>query len=452
MRIAATRPLFDWEALEPSASLQTIRKLLEAIPDAALLASLERARGRGRDDYPVHVLWGVVVLTAALRHKSFEDCLAELHRNRGLREIIGVESESGIPKKWNVSRFLQVLGREPHLTLLHEVFNSMAKRLGECVGDLGKRTAGDATTLNARAARNHNELAEEKQQGLAQPSGGRKEYVDDEGNVSRVLQWFGYKLHLVVDVKHEVAMAYKITATGAGDGETLPEILAEAKENLPPRRMETLAYDKAADTNDVHELLKEAQVKAVIQNRKLWKEESERMLPGHDGKSNVVYDEAGTVYCYDKVSQPMVRHAMAYTGYEKDRGTLKYRCPAVHEGWSCPSASICNASRAFGMTVRVPQDVDLRRFPDIPRATQQFERLYKDRTAVERVNARLKIFWGADDGNINGARRFYAHVGAVMVVHLAFATLLASAPRYEGTLGKMRLSPIAKALQDRVSA
>ena len=35
--------------------------------------------------------------------------------------------------------------------------------------------------------------------------------------------------------------------------------------------------------------------------------------------SNIVYDEAGTVYCYDRVSQPMVRHPMAYIGYEPDR-------------------------------------------------------------------------------------------------------------------------------------
>ena len=34
-----------------------------------------------------------------------------------------------------------------------------------------------------------------------------------------------------------------------------------------------------------------------------------------------------------------------------------------------------------------------------------------------------------------GSRRFVAHVGVVLVVHAAFATLLAPAPRREGTLG-----------------
>ena len=69
------------------------------------------------------------------------------------------------------------------------------------------------------------------------------------------------------------------------------------------------------------------------------------------------------------------------------------------------------------------------------------------RTAVERVNARLKIFWGADDGNVTGARRFHAFIGAVMVVHLVFATLLAQAPRWEGRLGQTQLGPIAEALR-----
>jgi hypothetical protein len=99
------------------------------------------------------------------------------------------------------------------------------------------------------------------------------------------------------------------------------------------------------------------------------------------------------------------------------------------------------------MTVRVPQEIDLRRFPSIPRATAQFERLYKGRTSVERVNDRLKVWWGLDDGNVVGSRRFCAHVVAVLIVHLAFATLLAKAQRQEGSFGTMALSPIAKKLR-----
>jgi hypothetical protein len=115
-------------------------------------------------------------------------------------------------------------------------------------------------------------------------------------------------------------------------------------------------------------------------------------------------------------------------------------------------SEVCNAGKTYGKTVRVDRELDPRRFPSLPRATKKFERLYQGRSAVERVNARLKIFWGVDDGNVRGARRFVAQVGVVLAVHAVFATLLAAAPRREGTLGKLRLGPIAAALRAAAQA
>jgi DDE family transposase/transposase-like protein DUF772 len=451
MILHAALPLFAWEDLEDSPSLQTIKDLLATLPDAKLLESLRTARGKGRDDYPVSVLWAVVVLRVALRHTTTEAMLAELRRNDGLRRLIGITSEADVPKKWNISRFEDVLGQEPHRTLLKEVFNGLIQHLGVAVADLGTNTAGDATALSARR-KPEPAAQQESDEGLPQASGGRKEYKDEEGKVVKVVEWFGFKLHLVVDVKHEVVLAYEITDTQAGDGETLPVVLEQAEANLPSDRIETLSYDKAADSEAVHKLLSRKGINPLIQMRALWENDPERMLPGHDGTSNVVYDESGTIYCYDKVSEPPVRHPMSYIGYEPERETLKYRCPAKHEGWECPMSAVCNAGKSYGKTVRVPRAVDLRRFPALPRATKKFEQMYKGRTAVERVNARLKIFWGADDGNVTGSRRFVAGVGVVLAVHAAFATLLASAPRREGTLGKLRLSPIAEALRAKAQA
>jgi len=502
MRVRLSKRMFAWETLEDSPSLKTIRGLLEALPDARLLAALRGYRGRGRDDYPVHVLWGVVVLTVLLRHTSFAATLAELRRNEALRLLIGIESEAGVPDDWNVSRFLLVLGRPEHLVLLREVFDTMVRGLAQAVPELGRHVAGDSTGLCARLSRAKKPKKEKKgeapQEVLPEPSGGRKEYKDAEGKVVRVLEWFGYKLHLLVDVAAEAALAYLVTPPSVGDNETLPELVKKALANLAPEppaapppatpasaaaapkvpdlvapapntpeapaaapkapkgvvfcRIKTLAFDKAGDDEKVHDLLDDHGIKPLIENRALWQSEPERMLPGHDGRSNVVYDEAGTLYCYDKTSDPPVRHPMAYIGYEPARGTIKYRCPAIHGEWRCPSHERCNAGKKYGKTVRVKCGLDLRRFPPIPRATKLFERLYKGRTAVERVNGRLKVFWGADDGNVTGAARFHAHVGVVMAVHVGLATLLARASAREGTLGTMRLREVAKAVQDNPRA
>ena len=449
MKIGTTKPLFPWDALADSPSLGGIRTVLEAIPDAALLEALRLARGKGRNDYPVHVLWGTLLLAIVLRHHTMDACLEELKRNPALRLLIGIESENAVPKPHNISRFLATLGEAAFLPHLRSTFDAMVVRLGLAVSDLGVHTAGDSTGLSGRAADSETLQQAECEQGLPQPTGGRKEYKDDDGTVTKVVEWFGYKLHLLVDVKHEVVVSYHVTNTKTGDNEMIGPLVEQAKQNLPEDRLKTLAYDKAADDGAVHELLDEENIKPLIHNRTFKLAEPETVLGGRT-PLNIVHDQAGTVFCYDRVSPAPVRHQMAYIGHEAQRHTLKYRCPARHRGWSCPSDEACNGPRKYGLTVRVDQRINLRRFPPIPRATKQFERLYKGRTSVERVNARLKIFWGIDDGQVYGSRRFHAHVGAVLLVHLGMATVLAKTQRSAGPFGTMRLSPIAATLQKLV--
>jgi Transposase DDE domain len=433
------RPLFAWDELADSPSLQALRALLAAIPDGRLLAALAARRHNGCNKFPVRVLWGCLLLAIILRHTSMEACLQELRRNAGLRLLIEIQREEDVPNGWNLSRFLPVLGQEPFRTELVAIFDVLVQRLGLEVADLGRHTAGDSTALSGRPEPDDQRRAAETAQGLPQASGGRKEYKDDDGQVTKIVEWFGYKLHLLVDVKHEVTLAYHITDTKAGDNEEIETLVDHAQANLPEGRIETLAYDKAADDIKVHEVLHERDIKPVIQNRACWpKDGAQEKVIGGRIPLHVVHDEAGTVYCYD-TSAPPVRRAMSYVGHEKDRDTLKYRCPAKVEGFACAAEERCHAGKSYGLTVRVPQETDLRRFPAIPRATQQFERRYKGRTAVERVNGRLKIFWGLDDGNVFGSRRFHAHVGAVMIVHLAFATQLAAKQRKAGSFGKMKL-------------
>lgn len=115
--------------------------------------------------------------------------------------------------------------------------------------------------------------------------------------MTKIVEWFGYKLHLLVDAKHEVVLAYQVTTANAADCKSLPDLIEQGQANMPEDRIETLA-----DDNESHRVLHEAGIRPVIQNRRLWKDQTELMLPGHDGRSNIIYDEAGTVYCYDRTS------------------------------------------------------------------------------------------------------------------------------------------------------
>jgi hypothetical protein len=228
MKIPATSPLFAWNCLETSPSLKTLRDLLEALPDQELLAALRARRGRGRNDYPVHTLWGIYVCRLALRHPTMDAMLDELCRNPALCRLVGIEGEAHVPAKWNMSRFEEALGRGEHVVLLRKVFDAMAVRLGAAVGDLGRDVAGDATALHARRSK----AKKARKSTLPQPAGGRKEYTDDEGNVTHSYEWFGYKLHLLVDAKHEVALAYQITSANVGDNEPVADLVHQAQANL----------------------------------------------------------------------------------------------------------------------------------------------------------------------------------------------------------------------------
>src|SRR3954449_10638054 len=161
MHIHAAQPLFAWGCLDDCPTLGTIREFLATVPDQELLAGLVAARGHGRDDYPVARLWRIVLLTILLRHTSFNACLDELHRNPALCRLIDITTEDQIPHGWNLSRFLDTLGQEPHLSALRQVFDALVRPLGRAVPGLGRHTAGDATALSARAKSGPKAVAQE---------------------------------------------------------------------------------------------------------------------------------------------------------------------------------------------------------------------------------------------------------------------------------------------------
>jgi hypothetical protein len=60
-------------------------------------------------------------------------------------------------------------------------------------------------------------------------------------------------------------------------------------------------------------------------------------------------------------------------------------------------------------------------------------------TAVERVNGRLKLFWGADDGHVASSRRFVWQVEVVLVMHVRGVLGAGSASR--GDVGQGAAGP-----------
>jgi hypothetical protein len=142
----------------------------------------------------------------------------------------------------------------------------------------------------------------------------------------------------------------------------------------------------------------------------------------------VLYDELGKVYC----QAPIERHGadelreMAFVGFEKDRGCLKYRCPASFYGFECQGRVECEELAPlgvgeFGRTVRVPLELDRRIFTPIARPSGKWQKVYDRRTAVERINSRIDRVLGFEQHFIRGQAKMEARVTLAMVVMLAMA-------------------------------
>jgi len=108
---------------------------------------------------------------------------------------------------------------------------------------------------------------------------------------------------------------------------------------------------------------------------------------------------------------------MAYGGFEKSRGTLKYRCPAHHYGMECAGKESCPVGKA----VRVPMNEDRRIFTPVARSSYKWQRQYKRRTAVERVNSRLDVSFGFEKHTIRGLRKMRTRCALALSIMLAMA-------------------------------
>ena len=119
-----------------------------------------------------------------------------------------------------------------------------------------------------------------------------------------------------------------------------PRILATAQE---------LAADKGYDSmlNNAS-LYQDFGMKPVIDIRSTWKEHPDqpRVLFGHSYDVSS-YDEQVNVSCTCPVTDE--RRAMFFHGFEKDRSTLKYRCPAAALGLTCQGRNECESLAPKGV-------------------------------------------------------------------------------------------------------
>ena len=426
MAIIAQKQLFSWKKIESRSDLDRLRLVLEHIPDEPLMVDLEKKRGRGRDDNPVRVIWNTILAGVVFGHETVESLRRELMRNGELRMVCGCDLAQGadaVPSSSAYTRFLKNIIREEKK--VREIFDALVDMLKDLLKDFGEQQGIDAKAIASYANRKPKNKKKDGRRD-SDANKGKKEYSgtrEDGSDYKKVTEWFGYKVHLLVDTRYELPIHYEISKASKNDSVYMLPMLSRTKKRHPEllERCQELSADRGYDSKENNqEIHTRYGIKPIIAIRHMWKDGDKTRALYDDVNENVLYDEDGQVSCVCPDTGEI--RNMVYWGYEKDRGTVKYRCPAKAYGVSCAGIHECpRAQGRYGKIARVKIEDGQRIFVPLPRTSYAWKRKYKNRTAVERINSRLDVSFGFVHHTIRGQKKLETRMGIALVVMLAMA-------------------------------
>lgn len=421
--------LFSWQALDELGDLERLKLLLDNLDDEYLMATLEHRRGAGRDDYPVRAMWNALLAGVVYQHLTVASLRRELLRNGDLVRCCGFDPVRGlaaIPPEYVFSRFLKVLMGE--VTHIEKLFSNLVRAMTQEVPDFGRHLGIDSKAINSAAYRPPKRKNRDGRRDTDARYGAKRNEVKREDGSTRTVEviWFGYKLHLVVDVTYELPVAYEVTNAKVSDTTRLIPMVehiagTQAEVML---RAETMTADRGYDSTENNRDLWDVYcIKPIIGIRDAWQEKDmpdTRLLNPKRG-DNVAYNYAGNVYCFDPETGE--RREMAHDGFDAQRSCLKYRCPHAVYGLTCNGREDCGRGGygKYGRVVRIPLAKDRRVFTPLARSSYAFAREYRKRGAVERVNSRFDVSFGFENHTIRGLQKMKLRCGLALLVMMAMA-------------------------------
>lgn len=412
MYIISQISLFDNNQIEILGDLERLKLAIENIPDEKIIRALKKLRKNGRNDWPVEAMWNTFIASFVFSHRSVNDLLRELSRNSQLRQICGLKPHffkqpDGtykmciVPSEAAYSRFLCNLMKCSKE--MKEAFNELNEYMYANLEGYGEELAGDGKAIQSYAQKN---AKKKGKRGDHEANWGVKKYTEstnDKGEkIIKKKSWFGYRLHLIVDVKYELPVAYKVTQASNSEKIEMLKLWKDLHSDRPivVKRAKEFLADKGYDYTNLITWLEKYEIIPIIDIKNQWKD-GEKTKQYRD--TDLTYTYNGEVYYVNEDSKEI---KMLYAGYDKNTESLRYKFP--------PQVS---DKRIF----RIKLDEDRRIFTPIARDSKKWVREYKKRTSVERENGRLDRDYGFEIHTIRGLKKMDMFVTMAFLVQLGMA-------------------------------
>lgn len=381
-----------------------------------LLRKLEEEHWVGRKGYSVRGMWSSLIAGVVYRYPTIAEVVRQLEMNPGLRFICGFPAVDDVPSEDAFGRFLRKLVE--HEAELEWCFQDLVMRFKEVAPGFGKKVVADSTDIEAYSNGYRKVKSDpDARWGVKGGKGGGEKNEAEEKDKSKnkdLYYWFGYKLHLLIDAIYELPISFEVTTANETDTKQLKTLLEKSKENCPGIKIENVIADAGYDSKDnCKEVLTEYKAIPVIP-----------LNLGNEKEPPGICNSQGTPLCSCGLE-------MVYWG--RDGNYLKYRCPEAVGKRKCPSRFKCTSS-AYGYVLKLPIAQDYRRHSGLPRETKKWKRLYKLRTAVERVNSRLKEILIVNELRVRGKAKVLVRTVLNLLVMMAVGVGMAEGKK----LGQVR--------------
>lgn len=412
MYIITQTSLFDNEEIEILGDLERLKLAIENMPDEEIIRKLRQIRKNGRNDWPVEAMWNTFIASYVFNHRSVNDLLRELSRNSQLRQICGLKPKFSkqkdgtykmyiVPSEAAYSRFLANLlecKKE-----MNKAFEGLVDYMYENLEGFGEELAGDGKAIQSYARTNGKGKDRRSDK---EANWGVKRYTESKNgkgeNVIKKTSWFGYRLHLIVDVRYELPVAYKVTQASNSEKIEMLKIWKDLNSERPEvvKRAKEFLADKGYDYTDLIKWLEKYEISPIIDIQNHW-EKGEKTKQYRD--TDLTYSYDGKVYWTDEKGKEI---RLNYAGYDKKTESLRYKFPPQKE-----------SKKIF----RIKLDEDRRVFTPIARDSKKWKREYKKRTSVERENGRLDRDYGFEIHTIRGKEKMNMFVTMAFLVQLSMA-------------------------------
>jgi hypothetical protein len=206
--------------------------------------------------------------------------------------------------------------------------------------------------------------------------------------------WFGYKAHLIVGTSSQYILDSLFSSGSLNDGKAAIPLLKGLNERFPQLSLRYHTMDAGYDYEPIYEQVHRMGQQSVIAYNK----RNEGELLG--------YDKHFAPTCFRE-------HSYRYDSFDSKYETLKYTRPK--ECRDCPLANEGICQKVY--KVKITQD--LRKYTAPARGSKAWNKIFKRRSAVERVNAYLKEFFQLNNVRYRTGERAKVHFDMVTLVYNA---------------------------------